>query len=46
MVSDKGEELIGVTVLSLHLPTGVKCGTATDEDGRFTIPNLAAGGPY
>ncbi len=46
VLSDKGEELIGVSVAALHVPTGIKRGTATDADGRFTIPNLAAGGPY
>ena len=46
VVSDKGEDLIGVTVVATHVPTGVKRGTATEPDGRFTIPNLAPGGPY
>ncbi len=46
LVSDKGEELIGVTVLALYGPTGTKRGTATDLDGRFAIPNLTPGGPY
>ena len=46
IVSDKGEELIGVTVVATHLPTGTKRGTATEVDGGFNIPNLAPGGPY
>ena len=46
VTSDKGEELIGVTVVALNQPTGTKRGTATEPDGRFTIPNLAPGGPY
>ena len=46
VVSDKGEELIGVTVVATNVPTGVKRGTATEPDGRFTIPNLTPGGPY
>jgi len=46
VVSDKGEELIGVTVVATNVPTGVKRGTATEPDGRFTIPNLSPGGPY
>ena len=45
-VSDKGEELIGVTVVATHQPTGTKRGTATEADGGFNIPNLAPGGPY
>ncbi len=46
ITSDKGEELIGVTVVATHLPTGTRRGTATEADGGFTIPNLAPGGPY
>jgi len=46
VVSDKGEELIGVTVVATHVPTGTKRGTATEADGGFNIPNLAPGGPY
>ncbi|RZL00743.1 MAG: TonB-dependent receptor, partial [Hymenobacter sp.] len=46
IISDKNEELIGVTVVATHGPTGTKRGTATEPDGRFTIPNLAPGGPY
>ncbi len=46
IVSDKGEDLIGVTVVATNVPTGTKRGTATEPDGRFTIPNLAPGGPY
>ena len=46
IISDKNEELIGVTVVATNVPTGTKRGTATEPDGRFTIPNLAPGGPY
>ncbi|MGI4738866.1 MAG: carboxypeptidase regulatory-like domain-containing protein [Janthinobacterium lividum] len=46
IVSDKNEDLIGVTVVATNVPTGTKRGTATEPDGRFTIPNLAPGGPY
>ncbi|QKG53378.1 carboxypeptidase regulatory-like domain-containing protein [Hymenobacter sp. BRD67] len=44
--SDKNEDLIGVTVVATNVPTGTKRGTATETDGRFTIPNLSPGGPY
>lgn len=44
VTSDKGEELIGVTVVATNLPTGTKRGTGTEPDGRFTIPNLAPAG--
>ncbi len=46
VISDKNEELIGVTVVATNVPTGTKRGTATEPDGRFSIPNLAPGGPY
>jgi hypothetical protein len=46
VISDKNEELIGVTVVATNVPTGTKRGTATEMDGRFSIPNLAPGGPY
>ncbi|RZK27339.1 MAG: carboxypeptidase regulatory-like domain-containing protein, partial [Hymenobacter sp.] len=46
VISDKNEELIGVTVVATNVPTGTKRGTGTETDGRFSIPNLAPGGPY
>ncbi len=46
ITTDKGEELIGVTVVATHVPTGTKRGTASEVDGGFNIPNLAPGGPY
>lgn len=46
ITSDKGEALIGVTVVATHVPTGTKRGAATEVDGGFNIPNLAPGGPY
>ncbi len=46
VTSDKGEELIGVTVVVTNAATGTKRGTGTEVDGRFNIPNLAPGGPY
>ena len=46
VTSDKGEELIGVTVVATHVPTGTRRGTGTEPDGGFNIPNLAPGGPY
>jgi len=46
VVDEKGGELPGVTVVATHVPTGTKRGTATEADGRFTIPTLTSGGPY
>ncbi|ATL48093.1 hypothetical protein COR50_13480 [Chitinophaga caeni] len=42
----KGEGLIGATVKATHVPSGTIYGTTTQEGGRYTIPNMRAGGPY
>lgn len=46
ITDDKGEPLIGATVVAVHEPSGSQYGTSTREDGRFTIPNVRIGGPY
>ncbi|WP_052016937.1 TonB-dependent receptor, partial [Arcticibacter svalbardensis] len=42
----KGEALIGAIVRAVHQSTGTNYSTATNGDGRFTIPNMRVGGPY
>lgn len=44
--STEGEPLAGAAVIALHTPTGTRYGVTTQEDGRFTLPNLRVGGPY
>ena len=46
VVDAQGGALPGATVVVTHVPTGTRRGAATEADGRFTIPNLTAGGPY
>jgi len=45
-VKDKDGPMMGAEVLVLHVPTGTKTGTVTQENGRFVVPNLRVGGPY
>ncbi|RAJ05249.1 TonB-dependent receptor-like protein [Chitinophaga skermanii] len=42
----KGEGLFGATVKATHVPSGTVYGTTTQLEGRYTIPNMRAGGPY
>ncbi len=47
IVSDEnGEPLIGATVKATHVPSGTIYGIVTQENGRYSIPNMRVGGPY
>ncbi|MGN6510795.1 MAG: TonB-dependent receptor [Chitinophaga sp.] len=45
-IKDDSQGLPGATVKAIHLPSGTIYGTTTQPDGRYTIPNMRAGGPY
>lgn len=42
----KGVTLPGVSVIAVNTSTGTRYGTQTNPDGRYTLPNMNAGGPY
>jgi Carboxypeptidase regulatory-like domain/TonB dependent receptor len=42
----QSEELFGAAVTAVHIPSGTTYGTTSQENGRFTIPNMRVGGPY
>lgn len=44
--TNKGEPLVGATVNATHVPTGTVYRVQTLRGGRFSIPNMAPGGPY
>ncbi len=46
VVASSGESLPGASVIAVHMPTGTTYGTASDLEGRFTLPNMRVGGPY
>lgn len=46
-VSDtKGETLVGASVTATHTRTGAQYATVSNIDGRYTLLNMAVGGPY
>lgn len=42
----EGESLFGANVAVLHVPTGTLSGAVSQDNGKYTIPNLRVGGPY
>lgn len=45
-IKEPGHVLAGVTVKAIHVPSGTAYKTTSNQDGRFTIPNMRPGGPY
>ena len=44
--SEAGSPVYGVSVVALHLPTGIRRRITTDNNGAFSLPQLLLGGPY
>ena len=43
---EKGEEVIGATVVAVHEPSGTRYTAVTYTTGRFSINGMRTGGPY
>lgn len=46
LVTDKEGAVIGATVVATHEPSGTTYGTITNENGRYSLDGMRAGGPY
>lgn len=46
ITDDKGDAVIGASVIAIHTPSGTQYGTITNIDGRFAINGMRVGGPY
>jgi outer membrane receptor protein involved in Fe transport len=46
IVDNKGENLVGATIIAIHTPSGSQYGTIAGNDGRFNMQGMRPGGPY
>ena len=46
VVDANGEPVIGAAVVATHEPSGTVYGVVTNNDGRYAINGMRAGGPY
>ena len=45
-IRDGKDVLPGVSIKATHVPSGTNYVISSNQDGRYTIPNLRPGGPY
>jgi len=46
-ISDQsGEVLPGAYVVAVHMPSGTRYSTISNNEGRYFIPSMRVGGPY
>ncbi len=43
---DKNQEVVGATVVAVHVPSGTQYYALTDQSGSYRIHNMRIGGPY
>ncbi len=46
IITDDMGPVIGVTVQAIHVPSGTRYGTITNEKGAYAIRGMRVGGPY
>ena len=46
VVDANGEPVVGAAVVATHVPSGTVYGVVTNNDGRYAINGMRAGGPY
>ena len=46
IVDTNGEPVVGAAVVATHVPSGTVYGVVTNNDGRYAINGMRAGGPY
>ena len=46
VVDENDEPIPGANIVAVHEPSGSRYGTATNQNGSFTVANVRVGGPY